>query len=328
VASVGVGSRPFMGGNSVGLTHARGLLEQELKKDGIEVKWSFFQGAGPAVNEAIANNLLDLAWQGDLPSIIGRAGGLKTKLLVASGIRSHSYVAVPADSPITSIEELRGKRVALFRGTNLQLAANRILAGHGLKERDLRIINMNTAASNAALATKDIDAAFGAYNLLALRDQGIAKIIYSTKNDSPTYLRQTHLLVVEDFEAKHPDIVQRVVNVVVQTAHWMSEETNRGAQFQLSAKSGYPFSNFKEEFAGEPLKLKNSPLFDEYLTARYKTALEDAKKFGLVRQSFDVDGWIDRKYLERALREQHLEAYWPQFDASGNPKVKLATAAP
>src|SRR3954470_19595950 len=115
VAAVGVGNRPFLGGNSVGLAHARGAFEQEFKKDGIRIEWSFLQGAGPAVNEAIANGLLDFAWQGDLPSIIGRAGGLKTKLLLASGIRSDSYIAVPADSPINSIEDLRGKRVALFK---------------------------------------------------------------------------------------------------------------------------------------------------------------------------------------------------------------------
>jgi sulfonate transport system substrate-binding protein len=326
VAFVGIGNRPFMGGNSVGIAHARGALEQEFKKDGITIDWSFFQGAGPAVNEAIANGLIDFAWQGDLPAIIGKAGGLRTKVLLASGVRSDSYIAVPADSPINSIEELRGKRVAIFKGTNIQLAANRILEGHGLKERDLKMINMNQATMLAALATKDIDAAIGSYVLLQPRDQGIVKIIYSTKKDSPTYLRQTHFLVVEEFEAKQPDIVQRVVNVLVQTAAWMSEEKNRDAQFVLFAKSGTPYGNYKEDFRGDSVKVRNSPLFDEYLTARYKAALEDARKYGLVRRGFDVDAWIDRRYLNKALSEQHLESYWPQFDASGSPKLNLADA--
>jgi ABC-type nitrate/sulfonate/bicarbonate transport system substrate-binding protein len=241
VAFVGIGNRPFMGGNSVGIAHARGAFEQEFKQDGIAIAWSFFQGAGPAVNEAIANGLIDFAWQGDLPAIIGKAGSLRTKLLLASGVRSDSYIAVPADSPIGSIEELRGKRVALSKGTNIQLAANRILEGHGLKERDLKIINMNQAATLAALATKDID--------------------------------------------------------------------------------------YKEDFRGDTVRVRNSPLFDAYLTGRYKAALEDAKKYGLVRRGFDVDAWIDRRYLNKALSEQHLESYWPQLDASGSPRLNLADAS-
>jgi sulfonate transport system substrate-binding protein len=328
IAGTGVANRPFLGGNNVAVAQAQGLLEQEFKKDGVKIQWQFFQGAGPAVNEAIANGLLDFAWQGDLPSAIGKAGGLRTKLLTASGIRSHSYIVVPADSPVTSIEGLRGKKVALFRGTNLQLAANRILAGHGLQEKDLRIINMNQAASDAALATGDIDAAFGAFNLLPLVDRGIAKIVYTTRNESPTYLRQTHVLVVEDFEAKYPDAVQRVVTVLTRAAQWTSEESHREALFQVWAKSGVPFSNFKEDFKGDSLKVRNSPLFDEYLVGRYKAAVADARKFNLIRNDIDVDAWIERKYLNRALKELNLETYWPEFDANGNPKGKLAAAAP
>jgi sulfonate transport system substrate-binding protein len=186
---------------------------------------------------------------------------------------------------------------------------------------------MNQAASDAALATGDIDAAFGAFNLLPLVDRGIAKVIYTTRTESPTYLRQTHVLVVEDFAAQHPALVQRIVTVLVKAAQWSSEESNREPLFQLWAKSGVPFSNFKEDFKGDSLKVRNSPLFDEYLLGRYKAAVDDAKKFKLIRNDIDVDAWIDRSYLDHALKELKLETYWPEFDASGNPKGKLAEAA-
>jgi sulfonate transport system substrate-binding protein len=174
---VGIGNRPIVGGSSFGVLHARGLLEQEFGKDGIKVEFSLFKGAGPAVNEAVANGLADIWLHGDLPSIIGRAGGLRTKILLADAIRGTSYVAVPADSPITTLDQLRGKRVALFRGTNNQLAANRLLAGHGLRERDLRVITMDTAAGKAALITEDVDAMIGGSDLITLRNQGVARII-------------------------------------------------------------------------------------------------------------------------------------------------------
>lgn len=76
----------------------KGQLEDEFKKDGIKVQWTFARGAGTAVNEQFANDLADISLLGDLPSIIARSSGVKTKVLAAAGV-SNLYIAVPADSP-------------------------------------------------------------------------------------------------------------------------------------------------------------------------------------------------------------------------------------
>jgi sulfonate transport system substrate-binding protein len=214
---VGIGNRPFVGGNSAALLHLRGLLEEEFKKDGIQVTWSFLRGAGPAVNELYANGLVDFSLLGDLPSIVGHAGGLKTKVLAATGIRGNTYLAVPADSTITSVKDLKGKRVAIFKGTNIQLSVAKILEANGLTEKDIRALNMDNATSRAALTTKDVDAVFGAYDLISLRDQGVAKIVYNTLGD-PRYLRHASWIGTEAFITKYPEITKRVVKTLVQAA--------------------------------------------------------------------------------------------------------------
>ena len=114
VATGGVGTPPRTGSSSIGIANAEGLLEKEFEKDGIKVEWIFFKGAGPAVNEALVNHQLDFAWQGDLPSIVHRAGGVKTKIVVASGVRNGLYLGVPPDSKITKLEDLKGKRLSLI----------------------------------------------------------------------------------------------------------------------------------------------------------------------------------------------------------------------
>jgi ABC-type nitrate/sulfonate/bicarbonate transport system substrate-binding protein len=64
-----------------------------IKRDGIQITWSFLRGAGPATNELYANGLADFSLLGDLPSIIGHSGGLKTRVLAATAIRGNTYIS-------------------------------------------------------------------------------------------------------------------------------------------------------------------------------------------------------------------------------------------
>ncbi len=190
-ANVGVDNRQFSGGSALAVAHAEHYFEKELADSpNVRIEYFFFKGAGPAVNEAFANSQLDFASQGDLPQVVGRANGLKTRQLGANGAHGPMYLAVPAKSELRSVKELKGRKVSIFRGTNNHLAAVKVLAANGLTERDLQGINMDEASTNAALATGNIDAAFGNFGLLLLERQGLAKIIYTTKGDNPTFERQ------------------------------------------------------------------------------------------------------------------------------------------
>ncbi|UTN77037.1 hypothetical protein NMC42_06010 [Pseudomonas aeruginosa] len=72
VPDVSAGSS-HSGGGVVDVLYTRQLLEKEFANDGIAVKWSFFKGAGPVVNEAFANGQVDFAYLGDLAAIIGKS---------------------------------------------------------------------------------------------------------------------------------------------------------------------------------------------------------------------------------------------------------------
>lgn len=317
-ASVGSDNRQFAGGSSAAVAHSERYLEEELRDlPDVKIEWSFFKGAGPAVNEAFANNQLDFALQGDLPQIIGRANGLKTKIILAAGAHSPTYLAVPKGSPVKRIEDLRGKKVSIFRGTNNHLAAVKALAGHGLQEKDLQVINMDTASTNAALISRDIDAAFGNFPLAGLVDKGLAEIIYTTKGDSPSYERHSTLIAQEAFLRAHPDVTQKIVNAIVRAAKWSSEEDNREAFFEISARTGFPASGYRFDFADQQLKYRNSPLIDDSIQEHYRFQAKQAKEYGLVRRDIDVTGWFDRSYLDKALASQGLTNYWQAFDASG-----------
>lgn len=318
IATGGVGSPPRFGGTVTGIVQQQGLLEKEFEKDGIKVEWLFFKGAGPAVNEALVNRQLDFAWQGDLPSIVHRAGGVKTRIILGSGVRNGLYLGVPPDSRISRLEDLRGKRVAVFKGTNLHLAAVRALADKGLKESDVKLVNLDLPGAQAALTTKDIDAAFGYVELFELRDKGVAKVVWSAAQDSYRYTRQTALLVADDFAAAHAPLVQRVVDVSVRAAREYSDESQRASLFAEWGKAERPEKYWREDFVGQPLRSRVSPLLDPFLVARYKDAAEEAYKLKLIRRQPEVEGWFDRRFINAALKAQKLEGYWPEYAADGS----------
>lgn len=327
VASAGGGSPVTWGGSPGGVIRAQELLEKEFEGTGTRVEWLFFKGAGPAVNEALSNKQIDFAYQGDLPQTVGRANGLKTKLLLSSGTRNNLYLVVPPDSDIKSIEDLKGKRVSIFRGTNGHLVAINILAAHGLTERDVKVINLDAGSAQAAIVSKGVDAAFGGYEYFKLRDQNLVKIAYSTQGKDPALTRQASLLVREDFEQANPDAVQRTVDVFVKAAAWASDEANRNALFDIWARSGTPAASWAAEFADTPLALRNSPLIDDFLIARYEAVGKEALDQKLIRRSVTVKDWFQPKYLQAALKKQGLENRWVAHDSKGNPAHAVAQSA-
>jgi sulfonate transport system substrate-binding protein len=69
------------------------------------------------------------------------------------------------------------------------------------------------------------------------------------------------------------------------------------------------------------LRARINPLLDEYYVASLKSSIEETKKYKLIRKDVSIDGWIEPKYLEHALKELKLEDYWPQYDAEGKLKT-------
>lgn len=327
VATAGGGDPITWGGSPGSVARANNWLEQAFEPLGVKVEWLFFKGAGPAVNEALSNKQIDFAYQGDLPAVVGRANGLDTKILLVSGARNNLYVVAPPASPIHGIGDLKGRTVSLFRGTNGHLVAINVLAESHLRERDLKIVNLDTGSAQAALVSNGVEAAFGGIEYFKLRDQGLLKVVYSTQGQDPAFTRQAALLVRTGFERENPQATQKVVDVFVRAARWASDESNRDALFTLWARSGIPYDSFKAEFQDQQLKTRNSPLADDFILARYKAVVTDALAQKLIRREVTVDDWFDTRYLAQSLKTQGLENYWTRYDAKGRAPAAAAAQA-
>ena len=127
------------------------------------------------------------------------------------------------------------------------------------------------------------------------------------------------MLVTEDFAQRYPAIVQRVVDVLVKEAAWESDEAHRAELFAIWAKSGYPVAAFEQEFTGVELRNRCSPLLDGFFYARYREAVATSLELKLIRRGFDVDAWLEPKYVDSAVRRLGFTGLWSGFAADGRP---------
>lgn len=314
---LGSGGKGFPGATALSVAKARGWLEEEFARDGIKVEWTLFRGAGPAVNEALSARQLDVVFLGDLAAVIGRSRNLPTRLIAVTARESASYLAAAPGSGIKGFADLKGRKVAVLKGTAYQRPFDALLAEAGLSEKDVRLVNMDWPTAKAAVVARDVDATFGGADLHLLLDKGVSLPV-STKGRGPAFQIHSSLLATEDFLGRHPAVAQRLVRQVVRAAHWASQDANRGALATLWGDlSGQGPAVFQADLDGANLRSHFSPHVDEEAVAGYKAVVADALKLGLIKAPVDVDAWVAPAWVQAAVKDLKLDSAWPRLDARG-----------
>jgi len=136
-------------------------VEEELNKTGGKpaIKWTSFS-AGPPINESFAAGQQDIGFLGDTPAIIGKGAGIDTRIvgLTSTGPKALAVV-VPTNSPIKSPKDLKGKKVAVVKGSYAHHLLALVLQKGGLSVNDIELINLSQADSATAIVNGNIDAA-------------------------------------------------------------------------------------------------------------------------------------------------------------------------
>jgi sulfonate transport system substrate-binding protein len=309
LAAVSAGyGKPF-GLAVIGIVQARKMIEDELRDANVRVTWTFPDGAGPAINEGIAGGQIDFAAYGDLPNIIGRAGGLPTRIIASRGAEI-IYVGVRKGVKANTIADLKGLRVTLQRGTILHQAFDRLLAENGLNESDVQLFDLKTQDQNPAITAGDVDAVVGTVTLLTLRDQGLVRIIYTTRGKvTPDGFGA--FVVAEDFARRYPATTAAVVRAYVKAARWGGEPANRNAALDIWGLAGTPHNTLAESFQGVDLRKQLDPRLDDFYYATLKSEIAFAQANKLIRTFVDINAWLDRSYIAAAVSDLRLTAYWP-----------------
>lgn len=315
-AAFGLGFGEPYGTDLFAIAQVKGFITAEFKGTPVKFTWSYLTGTGPAVNEGIASGQVDFAQYGSLPSIIGEANGLKTRVLMSSGANLIVGAARTGED-IRSIKDLKGKKVTFQKGTILHWAFLKAIESDGLTQRDVKAVDLKTPDQLAALVAGSVDASIGTSSLFLLRDKGLVKIFYTSRDGGPKAYGSGGVVVTDAFADKYPEATARVVRGLVKAAVWLSKEENREEVLRIWSKSGVPYSALKEQFSDDKLKDIYNPQLDDFLASQYRNVVAFAKNERLIRNDVDVNSWFAPQYLNAALKNLNLEAYWRRRAADG-----------
>ena len=143
-----------------------GWLEEAFKKDGTEVKWVFSAGSNRALEYLNAGSI-DIGSSAGLAALLSKANGNPIRTPYIFSRPEWTALVVRKDSPIQSVKELKGKKVAATKGTDPYLFLLRALQVAGLKRNDVEIVALQHADGKTALEQGRVDAWAGLDPLMA-----------------------------------------------------------------------------------------------------------------------------------------------------------------
>ena len=192
------------------------FLEQDLASDGISVEWTQSLGSNKAL-ELLNSKSVDFGSTAGAAALIGKANGNPIKAIYVYSRPEWTALVVRKDSPITKIEDLKGKKVAVTRGTDPHIFLLRALHEAGLTEKDVEIVVLQHPEGRIALEKGDVDAWAGLDPMMAQTEiQSGSRLFYRNVNFNSYGV----LNVREEFAQQYPAYVERVLAAYEKARLW------------------------------------------------------------------------------------------------------------
>src|SRR5204862_6621002 len=187
----------------------KGLLEKEFAKDGISVVWVQSAGSNKAL-EFLNAGSIDFGSTAGSAALVARINGNPIKSIYVYSRPEWTALVTAKDSRIASVADLKGKRVAVTRGTDPHIFLVRALLDAGLSEKDITPVLLQHPDGKTALIRGDVDAWAGLDPMMAQAEiEDSAKLFYRNKGAKTWGI----LNVREEFLKDHPDIVKRMLDL-------------------------------------------------------------------------------------------------------------------
>ncbi len=185
----------------------KGLLEKELEKDGIGVRWVQSLGSNKAL-EFLNAGSIDFGSTAGAAALIAKINGNPIKSVYVYSRPEWTALVTRKDTGIARVEDLKGKRVAVTRGTDPHIFLVRALQEAKLTEKDVKLVLLQHPDGRTALERGDVDAWAGLDPLMAAAEvESGAQLFYRNAAANTWGV----LNVSESFANDNPALVSRVL---------------------------------------------------------------------------------------------------------------------
>jgi sulfonate transport system substrate-binding protein len=187
----------------------QGLLEKEFAKDGITIRWVQTLGSNKAL-EFLNAGSIDFGSTAGSAALLAKINGNPIKSIYVYSRPEWTALVTRKDSAITKVADLKGKRVAVTRGTDPHIFLVRALLEAGLSEKDITPVLLQHPDGKTALIRGDVDAWAGLDPMMAQAEVEDGAKLFFRKAEANTW---GILNVREEFLKDHPDLVKRVIAI-------------------------------------------------------------------------------------------------------------------
>ncbi len=272
----------------------KGLLEKEFAKDGITIRWVQTLGSNKAL-EFLNAGSIDFGSTAGSAALLAKINGNPIKAIYVYSQPEWTALVTTKNSKIAKIEDLKGKRVAVTRGTDPHIFLVRALQSVGLTEKDITPVLLQHPDGKTALIRGDVDAWAGLDPMMAQAeiDDG-AKLFYRNKAANTWGI----LNVREEFLKEQPELTKRVLAVYEEARKYsLANYDEEKHAFQAATK-------LSDAIADKQLKERTTITYNKIGAEQRDSILQAGialQKAGVIKADVDVkkalDDLVDDKWV-------------------------------
>ncbi len=272
----------------------KGLLEKEFAKDGIGIRWVQTLGSNKAL-EFLNAGSIDFGSSAGSAALLSKINGNPIKSIYVYSQPEWTALVTTKDSKIAKIEDLKGKRVAVTRGTDPHIFLVRALQSVGLTEKDIQPVLLQHPDGKTALIRGDVDAWAGLDPMMAQAEiEDGAKLFYRNKAANTWGILNAR----EEFLKDHPDLVKRVLAVYEEARKYsLANYAEEKHAFQAATK---PSDAIADKQLKERTTITSNKIGPEQRDSILQAGLA-LQKAGVIKADVDVkktlDDLVDDKWV-------------------------------
>jgi sulfonate transport system substrate-binding protein len=209
------------------LQKTQGTLEKKLAAQGVGVKWVEFP-AGPQLLEGLNVGSVDVGFVGEAPPIFAQAAGAQFLYIGNDPASPESEaIVVPKDSALKNVADLKGRKVALNKGSNVHYLLVKLLEKHGLKYGDVQTAYLPPADARAAFEKGAVDAwVIWDPFLAAVEKQTGARVLADGRGVVNNY---AYYVAERGFVERNPKVVETLFTELQEQGRWLKANVKPAA---------------------------------------------------------------------------------------------------